>query len=207
MWKQNQGWVANIVPVLKKNGKIKVCIDFCDLNTACPKDEFLLPITDVMINNTCGFKRMSFMDDFSGYNQIKMYLDDEKHTSFRMLLGVYCYTIMPFGLKNAGATYQRAMSTIFRDHLQKMVECYVDDIAVKSHSKSNHLGDLRTVFDIMWAHQLKMNLTQSFWRVSSGIITSKEIHLDPDKVKAIQSMQPPRTLKELRGLQGRFTYI
>ena len=88
------------------------------------------------------------MDGFSGYNQIKMYPDDEKHTSFRTPLGVYCYTVMPFGLKNAGATYQRAMSTNFREHLRKTVECYVDDIAVKSRNKNDHLSDLRTMFDI-----------------------------------------------------------
>ena len=133
---QHPDWVANIILVLKKNGKIWICIDYRDLNTACPKDEFPLPITDVMIDNTCGFERMSFMDGFSGYNEIKMYPDDEKHTSFRTPSGVYCYTVMPFGLKNAGATYQRAMNTIFRDHLQKMVECYVDDIAVKSRNKN-----------------------------------------------------------------------
>ena len=85
---QHPDWVANIVPVTKKNGKIRVCIDFCDLNEACPKDEFPLPITDVMINSTCGFEWMSFMDGFSGYNQIKMYPDDKKHTSFRIPLGV-----------------------------------------------------------------------------------------------------------------------
>jgi len=84
---QHPDWVPNIVSVLKKNEKIRVCIDFCGLNTTCPKDEFLLPITDVMIDNTCGFERMSFMDGFSRYNQIKMHQDDEKHTSFRMLLG------------------------------------------------------------------------------------------------------------------------
>jgi len=94
-------WIANIVPVTKKNEKIQVCIDFRDLNEACPKDEFPLPTTDVMIDNTCGFEQMSFMDEFSGYNQIKMYPDDEKHTSFRIPHGVYCYTVMPFGLKNA----------------------------------------------------------------------------------------------------------
>ena len=92
------------------------------------------------------------MDGFSGYNQIKMYPEDEKHTSFWIPLGVYCYTMMPFGLKNTGATYQRAMSMIFRDHLRKMVECYVDDIAVKSRDKNDHLRDLRTMFDIMRAH-------------------------------------------------------
>ena len=75
-------WVANIVPVLKKNGKIRVCIDYHDLNAACPKNEFPLSITDIMIDNTCGFERMSFMDGFSGYNQIKMHPEDEKYTSF-----------------------------------------------------------------------------------------------------------------------------
>ena len=105
-----------------------------------------------MIDNTCEFERMSFMDEYFGYNQIKMYPADEKHTSFITPLRVYCYTVMPFGLKNAGATYQRAMSTIFREHLRKTVECYVDDIAVKSHSKADHLTDLKTTFGIMRAH-------------------------------------------------------
>jgi len=99
---QHPDWVANLVPITKKNGIIQVCIDFRDLNEACPKDEFPLPITDVMIDNTCEFERMSFMDWLSEYNQIKMYPDDEKHTSFRTPLGVYCYTLMPFGLKNTG---------------------------------------------------------------------------------------------------------
>jgi len=145
------------------------------------------------------------MDGFSGYNQIKMYPEDDKYTSFRTPLGVYCYTVMPFRLKNAGAIYQRAMSTIFCDHLQKTVECYVDDIAVKSRDKNDHLRDLKIMFDIIRAHQLKMNSTKSFLGVSSGkllrfIVTSKGIHLDLDKVKAIQSMHPRKNLKELRGL-------
>ena len=98
---QHPDWVANIVPVPKKNGKIRICIDFHDLNTTCLKDEFPLLITDVMIDNTCGFEWMFFVDGFSGYNQIVMYHKDEKRTSFRTPLGVYCYTVMAFGLKNA----------------------------------------------------------------------------------------------------------
>jgi len=103
------------------------------------------------------------MDRFSGYNQIKMYPDDEKHTSFRTPLGVYCYTVMPFGLKNARATYQRVMNAIFHEHIHKTVKCYVDDIAVKSRAKGDHIADLRTVFDIMWVHQLKMSPTKFSW--------------------------------------------
>ena len=85
---QHPDWVANIIHVPKKNGKTRIFIDFPDLNAAYPKDKFFLPITDVMIDNTCGFKRMSFMDRFSGYNQIKMYPEDEKHTAFITPLGV-----------------------------------------------------------------------------------------------------------------------
>ena len=133
---------------------------------------------------------MSFMDRFSGYNQIKMYPEDEKHTSFRTPLGVHCYTVMPFGLKNARATYQRTMNAIFHEHIRKTVECYIDDITVKSRAKGDHIADLKTVFDIMWAHQLKMNPTKSFLGVANGkflgfIVTSKIIHLDPEKVRTV----------------------
>ena len=119
---------------------------------------------------------------------------------------------MPFGLKNAGATYQRVMNAIFHEHMRKMVECYVDDFAVKSRAKGDHITDLKVVFDIMRGHQLKMNPTKSFLGVASEkflgfVVTSTGIHLDPEKVRAIREMQPPRNLKELRGLQGRLAYI
>jgi len=94
-----------------------------------------------------------------------MYIEDEKHTSFRMPVGVCCYTVMPFGLKNTGVTYQRAMKAIFHEHIRKTAECCIDDIIVKSRDKGDHLADLRRVFDIMRAHQLKMNPTKSFLRV------------------------------------------
>jgi len=110
---QHPNEVANIVPVPKKNRKIQICIHFQNLIIAYPKDIFFLPIMDVMIDNMCEFEKMSFMDGFSGYNKTKMYPEDEKYTSFRTPLGVYYYTVMPFRLKNAGVTYQRAMNTIF----------------------------------------------------------------------------------------------
>jgi len=132
------------------------------------------------------------MDGFSGYNQIKMCPDDKKHTSFRTPLGVYCYTVMPFGLKNVEATYQRAMNVIFHEHIRKTVECYVDDITVKSCTKGDHIADLKTVFDIMRSHQLKMNPTKFFLGVAGKflgfVVTFKGIHLDPEKVRVVQEM-------------------
>ena len=102
---QHPNWVANIVPVLKKNGTILICIDFRDLNRACPKDDFPLPTMEIMIDNTSTYQAFSFMDGYSGYNQIRMAQEDEKHTTFRTPMGVYCYRVMSFGLKNAGTTY------------------------------------------------------------------------------------------------------
>ena len=109
---------------------------------------------------------------------------------FRTPLGMYSYTVMPFKLKNVRATYQRAMNVIFHEHICKIVECYIDDIAVKSCTKGDHIADLKTVFDIMRAHRLKMNPTKSFLGVASGkflgfVVTSKGIHLDPEKVHAV----------------------
>ena len=89
----------------KKNGQIRICVDFRDLNKACPKDDFPLPITEMMIDAIMEYRVLSFMDGSSGYNQIKMAPEDAIHTAFRTPKGIYCYKVMPFGLKNAGATY------------------------------------------------------------------------------------------------------
>ena len=127
----------------QEDGKIQICINYRDLNAAYAKDEFPLLITDVVIDNTCGFERMSFMDDFSGYNQIKMYNEDEKHTSFTTSMGVYCYTVIHFGLKNTSVINQHAINAIFHEHIRKIVQCYVDDIIMKSRDKGDYLVDLR----------------------------------------------------------------
>lgn len=149
-------WIENIVPFKKKNGQIRVCVDFRDLNAACPKDEFPLPITELMVDAATGFEALSFMDGFSGYNQIKMDPKDQELTAFRTPEGIFCYTVMPFGLKNAGATYQRAMSQIFKDLLHKKVECYVDDLIVKSKDRSQRLNDLKEVFECLRKNQYKI---------------------------------------------------
>ena len=99
-------WLANVVPVPKKDGKVQMCVYFRDLNKASPKDDFPLPHIDVLVNNTARNALLSFMDGFSRYNQIKMALEDMEKTSFITPWGTYCYKVMPFGLKNASATYQ-----------------------------------------------------------------------------------------------------
>ncbi|KAK4411913.1 Retrovirus-related Pol polyprotein from transposon.6 [Sesamum angolense] len=119
--------------------------DSRDLNNACPRDDFPLPIIELMIDATTDHEALSFIDGLSRYNQIHMALVDEELTPFHTPKGIYCYKVMPFGLKNAGATYQTAMQRIFDDMLHKNVECYIDDLVVKSKKREDHLHDLRKV--------------------------------------------------------------
>uniref|UniRef100_A0A2N9E8D5 Integrase catalytic domain-containing protein n=1 Tax=Fagus sylvatica TaxID=28930 RepID=A0A2N9E8D5_FAGSY len=140
---QHPRWLSNIVPVKKKNGQIRCCVDFRNLNKACPKDEFPLPNMDLLIDSAAGHAMFSFMDGFSGYNQIRMSTRDAEKTAFRTPIGNFYYTVMPFGLKNAGATYQRTMTAMFHDMMHKEIEDYVDDIVVKSKKREDHLRILR----------------------------------------------------------------
>ncbi|XP_070039747.1 uncharacterized protein [Nicotiana tomentosiformis] len=149
-------WVSSIVPVRKKNGQIRVCVDFRDLNNACPKDEFVLPILELMIDATTRYEAMSFMYGSSGYNQIHMALKDEEFTAFHTPKGIYSYRVMPFGLKNVGATYQRVMQNIFDNLLHKNVECYVDDLVVKSRKRDDHLKDLRMLKHYFQVHVVRL---------------------------------------------------
>ncbi|KAL5572514.1 hypothetical protein UlMin_022111 [Ulmus minor] len=141
----------------KKNGTIRCCVDYRDLNKACPKDEFPLPNIDTLIDATAGHEMFSFMDGFSGYNQIKMAPEDAEKTAFRTPFGNFHYVVMPFGLKNAGATYQRAMTAIFHDMIHDFVEDYVDDLVVKSRRAIDHIAHLQKVFDRCRKYKLKMN--------------------------------------------------
>ena len=100
--------------VRKASEKWRICVDYSDLNRACPKDCFPLPRIDQLVDATSGHTLLSFMDAFSGYNQIRMALEDEEHTLFITNQGTYCYKVMPFGLKNVGATYQRLVNKVFQ---------------------------------------------------------------------------------------------
>ena len=140
-------WLANVVTIPKKDGKVKVYVDFRDLNKASPKDEFPLPHIDMLVDSTAGHSILPFIDGLSGYNKILMALEDMKKTTFIIEWGTYCYRVMPFGLKNVGATYQRAATTLFLDMMQKDVEVYVDDMIMKSRGKADHLAALERFFE------------------------------------------------------------
>ena len=136
-------WVVNPVLVPKKNTKILImCIDYTGLNKHCPKDPFPLPRIDQVIDSTAGSELLCFLDAYSGYHQIRMRESDQLATSFITPYGTYCYITMPFGLKNAGATYQRTMQWCLHDQIGRNVHAYVDDIAVMSRKGNNLISDL-----------------------------------------------------------------
>src|ERR1044072_4792850 len=140
-------WLANIVPVSKKDGKVRMCVDYRDLNKASPKDDSPLPHIDMLVDNTAQHKVFSFMDGFSDYNQIKMAPEDMEKTTFVTQWGTFCYKVMPFGLKNIGATYQRAMVALFHDMIHHEIEVYVDDMIARSQTEEEHLDHLQKLFD------------------------------------------------------------
>ncbi|KAA3481966.1 gag/pol polyprotein [Gossypium australe] len=205
-------WVANIVPVPKKDGKVQMCVDYRDLNRASSKDNFPLPHINTLVDNTAGFSLFSFTDGFSGYNQIKMHPEDMDKTTFITMWGTFCYKVMPFGLKNTGATYQRAMVTLFHDMMHREIEVYVDDMIAKSRTEKEHVQVLRKLFLRLRKFQLKLNPSKCTFGARSEkllgfIVSEKGIEVDPNKVKAIQELPPPHTQKEVRGFLGRLNYI
>ena len=155
-----------------------------------------------MVDATIGHEVLSFMDGSSGYNQIRMAPEDEELTAFRTPKGIYCYKVMPFGLKNAGATYQRVMQRIFDDILHKTVQCYVDDLVVKTKKRGDHLHDLRIIFNRLRKYQLKMNPFKCAFGVTSGkflgfIVRHRGIEVDQSKIDAIQRIPESKNLREL----------
>jgi len=173
-----------------------MCVDYRDLNKASPKDDFPLPHIDVLVDSTARCKVFSFMDGFSGYNQIKMAPEDREKTFFITSWGAFCYLVMPFRLINAGATYQRGMTKIFHDMIHKEMEVYVDDMIVKSGTEEEHVEYLLKMFQRLMEYKLRLNPNKCTFGVRSRkllgfIVSQKGIEVDLDKVTTIRDMPAP----------------
>ena len=145
-----------------------MCVDFTDLNRACPKDSFPMPRIDQLEDATVDHPWMSFLDAFQGYHQIPLATDDQEKTAFVTLVGNCHYKVMPFGLKNAWSIYQRMMTKMFEPQLGKNVEVYIDNMVVKSKLVSEHLADLTNIFEILRKHKLRLNASKCSFGVGSG---------------------------------------
>ena len=197
-------WLANIIPVMKKNGKLRVSVDFRDLNVVTPKDMYVMSIANMLVDSTTNNRLLSFIDGFFGYNQILIVVDDISKATFRCpsSLRTFEWLFMPFSLENAGATYQRAMNTIFHDMLGNHMEIYIDNILVKSKKVTEHVNHLRKSFERIRLHQLKLNPLKCVFGVQAEnflgfLVHQREVEVDQNKAKAIISAKAPQNKKEL----------
>ena len=148
---------------------------------------------------------MSFLDAFQGYHQIPLVMGDQEKMAFITPTGNYHYKVMPFRLKNAGSTYQRMMTKMFESQLGKNIEIYIDDMVVKSKVVSEHVGDLGNIFEILRRHKLCLNASKCLFGMGSSkffgyMVTHCGNEVNPDKIKAINSLQPPQSPKEVQRL-------
>ena len=205
-------WLANVVLVKKAKGKWRLCINFTDVNRPCPKDSFPLPRIDLIVDATAGHELLNFMDAFSSYNQISMDPDDQEKTSFVIGQGTYCYRVMPFGLKNAGATYQRLVNRMFQKQIGASMEVYIDNMLVKSTTVELHIAHLAEAFQILKKYNMMLNPTKCAFGVSAGkflgfIVNNRGIEANPDKIKVVLDMPPPSNIKEVQRLSGRIAAL
>ena len=145
---------------------------------------------------------MSFLDIFQGYHQIAMNPTDQEKIAFITPRGIFCYKVMSFGLKNAGATYQRMITKMFAGQLRKTVEVYINDMVVKSIFAKDHLRDLRAVFNTLRRHRLKLNASKCAFGVGSGkflefMVTQRGIKANLDQITTILNLKPPKTVREV----------
>lgn len=164
----------------EKSGKWRVFVDFTDLNKGFPKDSFLLPWIDQVVEATVGNELLSFMDVFLGYNKVVIHPEDREKTTFITERGTYYYKVIPFGLKNAGANYQLLVNKMFADQLGHTLEVYIDDMLLKSLVAKDHVSHLRTCFRILKEYNMKLNPNKCSFSVTSGefmgyIITQRGI--------------------------------
>ena len=205
-------WLANVVLIKKANGKWRLCIDFTDINPTCPKDSFPLPRIDLIVDATADHELLSFMDAFSDYNHISMDPNDQEKTSFVKGQGTYCYRVMPFGLKNAGATYQRLVNRMFQKQIGASMEVYIDDILVKSTTAELHITHLSEAFQILREYNMKLNPAKCAFGVSAEkflgfIVNNRGFEANPDKIKFVLDMPPPSNIKKVQRLTGRIAAL
>jgi hypothetical protein len=184
-----------------------MCVDYTDLNTHCPKDPFGLQRIDQVIDSTAGYDLLYFLNCYSGYHQIAIKEEDQEKTAFITPFGAYYYTTMSFGLKNVGATYQRAIQACFKRKLNKNVEAYLDDVFVKTRNSSTLIDNLEETFASLREYRWKLNLNKCVFGVPSGkllcfIISQRGIEANPENISAITSMKAPTCIKDVQKLTG-----
>nr|GEY17012.1 reverse transcriptase domain-containing protein [Tanacetum cinerariifolium] len=170
----------------RHDGSWRMCVDFTDLNKACPQDCYPLPEIDWKVESLCGYPFKCFLDAYKGYHQIQLAEADEEKTAFHTRQGVYCYTKMPFGLKNAGAMYQRLMDKAFESQVGRNIKVYVDDLVVKSHTEAEMVRDIEETFRTLRKVNMKLNPKKCSFGLVEGVFLGKIFAAVPDVKKCIK---------------------
>ncbi|GJW77128.1 reverse transcriptase domain-containing protein [Tanacetum coccineum] len=189
-----------------------MCVDFKDLNKACPKDGYPLPKIDWKVESLCGYPFKCFLDAYKGYHQIKMAEEDEEKTAFITSQGIFCYSKMPFGLKNAGATYQRLVDKAFQRQIGRNLEVYVDDLVIKSRTEKEVIRDIEETFRTLREINMKLNPKKCAFGMREGTFLGYKVDADglrvcPDKVEAVLNLPSPRCLKDVQKLNGKLASL
>jgi ribonuclease HI len=205
-------WVANLVPVRKKSGEIRLCVDFINLNRSSRKDNYPLPKMEHILQRVTGASRISMIDGFSGYNQISILPEDREKTTFTTPWGTFMYAKIPFGLMNAGETFQRAMDIAFIGEKDQFVVIYLDDITVFSRSDKEHCCHLRKIFSKCRRFGLSLNPKKYLFVMKEGkllghIVSVEGVRIDPSRVEAIQTLSLPRSRKEVHVFLGKINFL
>jgi hypothetical protein len=195
-------------------GKIWICVDFRNLNRATLKDEYPMPVANLLVNSASGNKVISILDGDADYNQIFMVREDVSKTAFHCpgFIGLFEWVVMTFGLKNPSATYQRSMTMIFHNLLGVLMEVYIDDVVVKSVGFKEHMTDLILSLERMKKYGQQMNPTKCAFRVTSGRFLGSIVHehdkqIDLKKIESIRKIGESVCKKGVRKLLGKINYL
>ncbi|GJU26574.1 reverse transcriptase domain-containing protein [Tanacetum coccineum] len=201
-------WLSNPVMVKKHDDSWRMCVDFKYLNKACPKNGYPLPEIDWKVKSLRGFPFKCFLDAYKGYHQIQMAKEEEEKIAFITSQEIFCYTKMPFGLRNAGATYQRLVDKAFHKQIGRNLKVYVDDLVIKSRTKDEIVRDIEETFKTLREINMKLNPKKCTFGVEEGMflgykVNTKGLKVCPDKVDAVLGLPSPKCLKDVQKLNGK----
>ncbi|GJX00090.1 reverse transcriptase domain-containing protein [Tanacetum coccineum] len=205
-------WLSNPVMVKKHDDSWRMCVDFNDLNKACPKDGYPLLEIDWKVESLCGYPFKCFLDAYKGYHQIKMAKKDEEKKTFITSQGVFCYSKMSFGLKNAGATYQRLVDKVFQKQIGKNLEVYMDDLVIKSRTEHEIIRDMEKTFKTPREINMKPNPKKCTFGIEEGTFLGYKVNTEgimvcPDKVRAVLNLPSPKCIKDVQKLNGKLASL
>lgn len=209
---RHSSWVSSLVPVRKKNGDVRLCVDFRNLNISSLKDNYGLPNTEAMMQKVTSSELMSMMDGFSGYNQVVVKELEQFKTTFTTPWGTYVYVRMPFGLTNVGATFQCAMDVAFANIIYKFLDVYQDDLTAYSKDENDHCMHLEKVFIRVLRYGISLNPRKCNFGVIEGkllghLVGKNGVRIDPKRVEAIEKIQKPKSVKRIQSFFGQINFL